>query len=46
MEELAGHHQRRFEMSWDEAEELAIGRDEWRRCVAGCTDYSTGGTKY
>ena len=27
-----------LEMSWDEAEELAMDRDEWRRCVARCAD--------
>ena len=27
-----------LEMSWDEAEELAMNREEWRKCVVRCAD--------
>ena len=27
-----------LEMSWEEVEQLAMSRDEWRRCIARCAD--------
>lgn len=39
-EKFAGNHQLQkcLEISWDEAEELAVDRDQWSRCVARYDD--------
>jgi len=44
---LDGHHQTRFkghglDITWDEAEELATDRAEWRQRVAQCTHMGAG----
>src|SRR6218665_3536105 len=36
--ETATSDLRGLEMSWERAEELAMDRDEWRRCVARCAE--------
>jgi len=47
-EKLDGHHQTRFEGhghhlgGWDEVEELATDRGEWRQRVAQCTHLDAG----
>ena len=43
-EKLDGHHQTRLDVdiTWDEAEELATDRAEWRQRVAQCTHLDAG----
>jgi len=44
-EKLDGHHQTRFEdmdITWDEAEELATDRAEWRQSGAQCNHLDAG----